>query len=61
MHNDLISKRESFFKESMNTKLLKLNVVKFSENKSEWLTFWSAFETAIHNYDSWIQLINSTI
>jgi len=40
------------FKEAMHIKLPKLNLAKFTGNTADFLTFWSSFETAIHNNKS---------
>lgn len=51
MHNSSISKQKPILKECMNIKLPKLNVAKIFGDIAKWLTFWSAFETAIHKND----------
>lgn len=38
-------------KEKVHIKLPKLDLARFSGNSAEWLSFWSTFETAIHNND----------
>ncbi|XP_054721262.1 uncharacterized protein LOC129231039 [Uloborus diversus] len=39
-------------KEKVNIKLPKLSIIKYFGDHSEWLSFWSSFESAIHKNDS---------